>query len=315
MRRITLGALLLLAVTATACGGSGGTGTPTIIGPSGKTPPAVVAPTATAAPASVAADTLPASVTETHGQEGTKLVWHVTVTKTPAAFHVVTAASHADTSDGGATEDRQSPSFRLTGKADYMAGESGETWLTFDLLDFSCGRVQLDASMVYASDQRRLILVFMQRYHQDCDGPPPPQPPGCLEGCDPPPPPCGVPCDRHAGVKWQTDLYCGAVITPFQPLTRANFDYYSSLVLASDGTDDSQEPFGSGFVYKDTCEGAAVTATVNGSTATVTVASPMTLSFVAYRKNGTTVVPQQPEDGTIQTLQPGTHTLTVKVIQ
>jgi hypothetical protein len=115
-------------------------------------------------------------------------------------------------------------------------------------------------------------------------------------------------------VKWQTDLYCGAV--PFEDLTRQNFARNSNLVLAADGSDDSQEPLESGLVFTSSCNGTPVNPRVAGNTATIEVGEPVTLTLITYRKNGVSVLPQKFEDGVTQSFTaPGTYTMTVKVVQ
>lgn len=129
-----------------------------------------------------------------------KKIWTLTVTSPPRPFHIVAVSSHSDVSSLEPTSERAGNLLRVNGQADYKRGTGGQATFSFDPAEVSCGRTQLDASMIFEDGSEILILSPVEPTGVDCAPtthpeppvappiePPPPPPPACTPGdsaCD-----------------------------------------------------------------------------------------------------------------------------------
>lgn len=247
------------------------------------------------------------------------LKWVLEVTQpAPQRFHLVAVSHHSDTAGTAMTDERPGPDFRFDGSApqtDYAVGSTGTTVVMYDTQAHVCGRAQLDLGMVFEGRAKPdNVLGVVYDYQVNCD----PPPPDCtVTGTCPPPPCTNAPCQPP--VAWQSDLVCGG-FTPGQDITTiADMDALGARLLASDGTDDSQESPTVSRRHQQVCDGVVVDADVVRNVATIRVDDPapqLVVSLLMFRKNGVSWVPQVFVSGeSLAITAPGVYSLTVKAVQ
>jgi hypothetical protein len=187
LRKTTTGILLLLAASliSYACGRSAEVPT----APTGTT-----AQTAQPAEQHSSSDgaTLPSAGWTLTGPEATCLKptdvsrWVLDVKDAGEGFRVLVAGFTDEHAGCEATEHRPEH-FHVEGTLDYGKNGSGQTVFSFQSERITCGRAQVDASLVDPSGKETLIIGKVITADRDCDPPPPSPPP------PPPPPPSGHP--------------------------------------------------------------------------------------------------------------------------
>lgn len=107
------------------------------------------------------------------------LMWTFSANNAPMKFHLVTVSHHSDKAGCEPTTERAGPLFRLNPMQDYPKGSGGMARLTLntDEVPGQCGRVQVDASIVFEDGTYMLIIGDPVNLGHDCQPIIPPPPP------------------------------------------------------------------------------------------------------------------------------------------
>lgn len=253
-------------------------------------------------------------------------IWTLTVdTPTPKPFHVVAVSHHSDVSSDDPTTEHPGNLFKVNGQSDYKNGTGGQATFSFNPAEVSCGRTQLDASMIFEDGTQELIIGVVEPTGVDCAPAPEPTPDPTPEPLpEPPGDPRDGPPPPHQPALWQTDLLCGGYGTKAdgtpEDLTEANYMEYAVRTMAHDLTPDTGPAIPEGNVtHSEWCGDAHVVSKVDRNQVSIMIDSPqptVMLSLVTYRKNGQTTLPQFGVDGATQVFtRPGKYNLTVKAVE
>lgn len=101
------------------------------------------------------------------------MAWRLDVSDAgPRALRFI-ALSHQDDAPGcGATDNNPRPRVSVDGTADYAPHAAGRTTFTFDPAAYTCGRVQVDVSMLDADGRGTAIVGAIVNYGRSCEPPP-----------------------------------------------------------------------------------------------------------------------------------------------